>query len=171
MGWNYLSISNLQRCNGYDYLAMLGLKLNHVSKRGYRSIKSCLCRFDNNIQAIIQFSKLSLGNPSSCCWLLTYWGREKWTPFRRRHFQMHFLECKFWISIKISLKFVPKCPINNIAAMVQIMAWRRPGDNSLSEPQWWLVYRHIYASLGLNELIVVFLCNLSHCVENIGSNL
>ena len=113
---------------------MLGLKLNHVSKRGYRSIKSCLCRFDNNIQAIMQFSKLSLGNPSSCCWLLTHWGREKWTPFRRRHFQMHFLECKFWISIKISLKFVPKCPINNIAAIVQIMAWRRPGDNSLSEP-------------------------------------
>ena len=25
---------------------------------------------------------------------LTYWGRGKWTPFRRRHFQMHFLEWK-----------------------------------------------------------------------------
>ena len=29
-------------------------------------------------------------------------------------------------SIKISLKFVPKGPINNIPALVQIMAWRRP---------------------------------------------
>ena len=29
------------------------------------------------------------------------------------------------ISIKISLKFVPKCPINNIPALVQIMAWRQ----------------------------------------------
>ena len=38
-----------------------------------------------------------------------------------------------WISIKISLKFVPKGPINNIPALVQIMAWRRPGDKPLSE--------------------------------------
>ena len=28
-------------------------------------------------------------------------------------------------SIKLSLKFVPKCQINNAPAMVQIMAWRR----------------------------------------------
>ena len=38
------------------------------------------------------------------------------------------------ISIKISLKFVPKDLINNIPALVQIMAWRRPGDKPLSEP-------------------------------------
>ena len=38
------------------------------------------------------------------------------------------------ISVAISLKFVPKCPINNIPALVQIMAWRRPGDKPLSEP-------------------------------------
>ena len=38
------------------------------------------------------------------------------------------------ISIKISLKFVPKGLINNIPALVLIMAWRRPGDKPLSEP-------------------------------------
>ena len=37
------------------------------------------------------------------------------------------------ISIQISLKFVPKGPIKNIPALVQIMAWRRPGDKPLSE--------------------------------------
>ena len=36
--------------------------------------------------------------------------------------------------IEISLKFVPKRPINNIPALVQIMAWHRPGDKPLSEP-------------------------------------
>ena len=36
-------------------------------------------------------------------------------------------------SIKISLKFVLKGPINNIPALVQIMAWRRPGYKRLSE--------------------------------------
>ena len=30
--------------------------------------------------------------------------------------------------------FVPKGLVNNIPALVQIMAWRRPGDKSLSEP-------------------------------------
>ena len=39
-----------------------------------------------------------------------------------------------WISVKISLKFVLNGPINNIPALVQIMAWRRPGDKPLSEP-------------------------------------
>ena len=38
------------------------------------------------------------------------------------------------ISLKISLKFVPNVQINNIPALVQIMAWRRPGDKPLSEP-------------------------------------
>ena len=59
----------------------------------------------------------------------------------------------FWfLSLrKISLKFVPKVRINNIPALDQIMAWRRPGDKPLSEP---MIVRYwcIYASLGLNEL-------------------
>ena len=46
-----------------------------------------------------------------------------------------------WISIKISLKFVPKGPINNIPALVQIMTWRRSGDKPLSEP---MIYIYIY---------------------------
>ena len=33
-----------------------------------------------------------------------------------------------WISIKIALRFVLKGPVNNIPALVQIMAWRRSGD-------------------------------------------
>ena len=37
-------------------------------------------------------------------------------------------------SNKISLKFVPKGPINNIPALVQIMAWLWSGDKPLSEP-------------------------------------
>ena len=76
---------------------------------------------------------------------LTHWGRNKCTPFRRRHFEMHFFNENVWIPIKISLKLVPKGPINNIPAMVQIMAWRRPGDKPLSEPM--MVNLHIYVSL------------------------
>ena len=41
---------------------------------------------------------------------------------------------KFYISIRISLKFVHEGQIDNIPALVQIMAWRRPGEKPLSEP-------------------------------------
>ena len=45
-----------------------------------------------------------------------------------------FFNENVWISIKMSLKFGPQGPINNIPALVQIMAWRRSGDKPLSEP-------------------------------------
>ena len=47
------------------------------------------------------------------------------------------------VSIKISLKFVPKGPINNIPALVQIMAWCRPGDKPLFEPMMVSLLTHI----------------------------
>ena len=49
-----------------------------------------------------------------------------------------------WIPIKISLKFVPKGPINNIPPLVQMMAWRRPGDKPLSEPMVVSLYTHMH---------------------------
>ena len=55
----------------------------------------------------------------------------------RCHFADDIFKCIFeneneWISSRISLKFVPKVRINNIPALVEIMAWRRPGDKPLS---------------------------------------
>ena len=56
-----------------------------------------------------------------------------------RHFADDIFKCIFlnedmWISINVSLKFAPNGQINNIPALVQIMAWRRPGAKPLSEP-------------------------------------
>ena len=50
-------------------------------------------------------------------------------------FKWIFLNENVWISINISLKFVPKGTINNIPTLVQVMAWRRPGDKPSSEPR------------------------------------
>ena len=47
------------------------------------------------------------------------------------------------ISIGISLNFVPNGSINNIPSLVQIMAWRRPGDKPLSEPMMVSLLTHI----------------------------
>ena len=49
-------------------------------------------------------------------------------------FEHIFLNENVRISIKISLKFVPKGPIHNTPALVPIMAWRRSGDKPFSEP-------------------------------------
>ena len=48
-------------------------------------------------------------------------------------FKCIFLNENVRILITILLKFVPKGPNNNIPALVQIMAWRCPGDKPLSE--------------------------------------
>ena len=58
-------------------------------------------------------------------------------------FKLIFLNENVRISIKISLKFVPKGPIKNIPALVQIMAWRRSGDKPLSEPMMVCLLTHI----------------------------
>ena len=65
-----------------------------------------------------------------------------------RHFADDIFKCIFlneyvWIPNKISLKFVPKGPINNIPTLVQIMAWRRSGDKPLSEPMMVSLTTHI----------------------------
>ena len=60
--------------------------------------------------------------------------RQNGRHFTDDTFKRIFVNENVRILIEISLKFVPKCPINNIPAMVQIMAWRRPGDEPLSEP-------------------------------------
>ena len=58
-------------------------------------------------------------------------------------FKCIFLKENVWIPTKISLKFVLKGPINNIPALAQIMAWRRPGDKPLSEPMMVSLLKHI----------------------------
>ena len=40
----------------------------------------------------------------------------------------------FFISIRITLKIVPKGPVDNKAALVQLMAWSRTADKPLSKP-------------------------------------
>ena len=59
--------------------------------------------------------------------------RQNGSHFADNTFKCIFLNENVIISVKISLKFVPKGPINNIPALVQIMAWRRPSDKPLSE--------------------------------------
>ena len=54
-----------------------------------------------------------------------------------------FLKENVRISIKISLNFAPKSPIDNIPALFQKMAWRRSGAKPLYEPMMVRLPTHI----------------------------
>ena len=53
-----------------------------------------------------------------------------------RHFifKCIFMNEKLYILIRISLNFVPKGPIDNNTALVQVMAWHWSGNKALSKP-------------------------------------
>ena len=72
-----------------------------------------------------------------------------------RHFADNIFKCIFLnedvgISIKISLKFVPKDLINNIPALVQIMAWRR---TAMKPRQAWTVSGVCVAGDDVDRLV------------------
>ena len=69
--------------------------------------------------------------------------RQNGRHFANDTFNRIFINENVRISITFSLKFVPKGPINNIPALDQIMAWRRPGDRPLSEPVMVSLLTHI----------------------------
>ena len=55
-----------------------------------------------------------------------------WYENYRRHFKSIFNE-SVWFPITISLKFVPKGPIDYNSALVQVVAWHRTGEKPLPE--------------------------------------
>ena len=99
----------------------------------------------------------------------TLWPRQNGRQFAEDIFKCIFLNENVWISIKISLNFVPGGPIKNIhiPALVQIMAWRRPGDKSLSEPMMVCLLTHICVTRPQwvkiwRSYSIVFYITLSH---------
>ena len=69
--------------------------------------------------------------------------RQNGFHFADDSFKCIFLNENALISIRISLRFVPKGSINNIPSLVQIMAWRRSGNKPLSGPMMVSLLTHI----------------------------
>ena len=63
---------------------------------------------------------------------LTHWGpKPNGRSFADDSIKWIFLNENTWISLKVSLKFVPRGPINNIPTLVWITAERCPGDKPM----------------------------------------
>ena len=96
---------------------------------------------------------------------LTHWGRDQNEQhFADDIFKRIFFNENVWVSIKMSLKVLPKGPINNIPALVRIMAWRRSGDKPLSEPMMVSLSTHICVTrpqwVNSVQVTVTQLCKL-----------
>ena len=86
-----------------------------------------------------------------------------------------------WISIKFSLKFIPKGPVSNIPSLVQIMDWHRRGNKPLSEsmmvsllthicatqPQWVKILRHGDAFYQRSGWPLVHVITCHWCLQNV----
>ena len=77
---------------------------------------------------------VKLPNVVWCCNSSDIEAETKCHHFPEDIFKSIFLNENCCILIKIALKYVHQGPINTIPALVQIMAWHRPGDKPLSEP-------------------------------------
>ena len=76
--------------------------------------------------------------------IVTHWGRDKMAAKSQTTSSNAFSWMKMYeFLLKISLKFVPRGPINNISTLVQMMAWRRTGDKPLSEAMMIILLTHI----------------------------
>ena len=119
-------------------LSQLGTKFSEISYNSFRSRKCIwICTQQNLGQ--------ELGHQQTQCWTQSYHikAENDGHHFPEDIFRCIFLKENEWISIKISLKLVPKGSINNIPSLVQIMAWRWPGNKPLSEPMMVSLLMHI----------------------------
>ena len=80
--------------------------------------------FEKKMHVLWKISKL--------LWHDTLRPRQNGCHFPNNMFKCIFLNENVWISLKIS--FMRKVRMSHIPALVQIMAWRRPGNELLSEP-------------------------------------
>ena len=134
-----LSFSNLL------YSIKLGIVENKIGSYFLKSsTDSQLPRFDTALAIWLLFIGRFTVTTSHCSahhmWLfLKMYSSSTLRPKQDyHHFANDIFKCIFsnenvWFSLKTSERFVPKVRINNNPALVQIMAWRRPGNKPLSE--------------------------------------
>ena len=138
--------------------AFIGSTIMHIciSNCLWVNFEGCFYIWNHKIQYVSSDCYISVLNMLFASMFNSLRPRPNRRHFADDTFKHIFLNENVRIWIKISLKFVPKGPINNNPALVQIMAWRRSGDKPFSEtmmvslpmhicvtwPQWvkWLTY-------------------------------
>ena len=144
---------------------------------GFSRLDASYC----NSKEALTLQCVGVGMSSHCMTpLSSKWQEITWTPLNNtlrprqygRRFADHKLKCIFlneniWILINDSMNFIPKGLINNIPALVQIMAWCRAVDRPLSEPMVVSLLAHICVTRPQRANVR----NTHVCVRNIAVSL
>ena len=163
LGWHRLDINPMWKIGSVrSILFWIWVTINSFNQ-------NCMLDKVSSDEGMETATVSSVTNTTSACCFNSLRPRQS-----RRHFADDISKCIFLnknarISLKISLKFVPKIRINNIPALVQIMAWRRPGDKSLSEPMMVRLPTHICVPRSQWVKQLRHLCpldDLTHCVDS-----
>ena len=142
------------RLCGRDWFQLIHVKLQilvgYALFQWYNALQEIICKHNNAHQIVLvencthlSFADDRMSSYDTVWWPLHIETETRWPPISRRHFQLNFLELKWIFFINISLKFVPKGPIYNITALVQIMPWRQPGNKWSSVPLTVSLLQHI----------------------------
>ena len=116
-----------------QYHVILDSTITKLARSGEKYIMYMVFSHSYHIGDMFAYNNPTAVTFFNLCLLNTLRPRQNGRHFADDIFKCIFLNENVWISIKISLKFVPNDPINNIPSFVQIMALRRPGDKPLSE--------------------------------------
>ena len=90
-----------------------------------------ILRNDEKCKYIFMFAKLNSGGQPR---VNTIKPRQNGWHFAEDISKYNFLNENCWISKDISLKYVPRGLVNNMSALVQVMAWCTAGNKPLPEP-------------------------------------
>ena len=103
--------------------------------------------YNNSLQKLVMPSWLTLFGNGMTSLFNTLRLRQNGRHFEDDIFNCIFLNENIWISIMISPRSVPKGPVNDMPALVQIMACHLDGVKPLSEPMRVSLPMHIHVTL------------------------
>ena len=155
--WRLLCVVGLEEYSTHDWRAATSdtARSSYLARVG--PVILCMRSTKERRRYIVTSSPIGLAHIQNTSWLCrrqtdslqwqcsfnTLRPRQNGRHFTDDIFKRIFLNENIWIPVKISLKFVPKGSINNIPALVKIMACRRDGAKPLSEPMMVNLLTHI----------------------------
>ena len=149
--WFYDCLMSTMRFHIFILNQPPGSGSSFMSLLNTKPIPEAVLTYDHLDYEAFQWKFIQIETFSFILWFNTLRLKQNGCHFPENIFKYIFWNEIVWISIKISLKFVPECPVKNIPALVQIMAWHWPGNKLNCLKQWWLDYSCMYILLSLNE--------------------
>ena len=163
MSWWVKKKEGLRYCKKYFMLQQLLFGNNSADQitcslfSDHYRLKSKLGKFAVDITNTFKFVNLR--------WMLTHWGRDKIAAIAQMTFSHAFSWMKMYeLRLKFHWNLFPRVQLTILQHWFRQWLGAVQATNHYLK-QWWSIHRHIYVSLGLNELTTN--CNIVHIFQAI----